>query len=163
MFTLKYISVVQSCGCSHREVINFPNCVAAFKAFFRRANELSLHINNRATATGSHVVTKFTTTGAVWCLAYAFISRRINKLDVFARRLIRVHECAFRYLTRVHVYTSSGYTYMQYTIVRNARRVFLPPSQRLVESRNWSATTRNSARTPRKDEKTRFPPLNRQR
>lgn len=110
--------------------------VAAFKAFFRRANEPSLHINNRAAATGSHVVTKFTTTGAVWCLAYAFISRRINKLDVLACRLIRVHECAFRY-ARMYI---RG-IYMQHTAARG--RIFLLPRRRLEESGNWS--TRNSA------------------
>lgn len=143
------------CGCFHRKVINFPNCVAAFKAFFRRANEPSLHINNRAAATGSHVVTKFTTTGAVWCLAYAFISRRINKLDVLARSLIRVHKCAFRYWAAcAHVYISSE-CICGTTTVRGARRVFLPPRRRLGESRNWLANDAK-LRAPGKYERKNF-------
>jgi len=141
--------------CFHCEVINFPNYVTAFKAFFRRANELLLHRNNRCHHGyyRSHVVTKFTITDAVWYLAYAFISCRTSSRLAFHSQT-HSSSCAFRSKSRACIHIPGIYcTYMQHTIACVTLDAF---SYHRVdeEMRNWSATMRNSAHREKKDKKT---------
>lgn len=117
---------------STEKLLTFQTVAARLKRFFRRANEPSLHINNRATTTGSHVVTKFTTTGAVWCPAYAFTA-----LDKQARHSSsQAHSSSWMCFqvpsraARIHIHGIYVYSGI---LCNSAQRIFLPPRRCLAE------------------------------